>query len=379
VTEDADGAALRNYLTQGLKMTPTQANRWPWLVALLLFGWLLYQLTPILSPFLVGILLAYLGDPLVDRLERWKLSRTWGVVVVFALFSLLLLVLILVLVPMLGEQLVHLYQLAPLALDWLQLEALPWLQLQFGLEEGFWRFDHVKQAITDNLGSTTDVVGLILSQATASSLALLAWLGNLVLVPVVGFYLLRDWDQIMAKLRKLLPRRREAMVVDLMQECHEVIGAFLRGQLLVMLALAVVYAGGLMLVGVQLGLLIGVLAGLASIVPYMGFVVGIGAAIVAALFQAGLDPYLLLGVAAVFTVGQLLEGMLLTPLLVGDRIGLHPVAVIFAILAGGQLFGFTGVLLALPVAAVIMVLLRHVHDLYKLSDLYAPVDPPSEP
>jgi len=360
-------------------MTPTQANRWPWLVALLLFGWLLYQLTPILSPFLVGILLAYLGDPLVDRLERWKLSRTWGVVVVFALFSLLLLVLILVLVPMLGEQLVHLYQLAPLALDWLQLEALPWLQLQFGLEEGFWRFDHVKQAITDNLGSTTDVVGLILSQATASSLALLAWLGNLVLVPVVGFYLLRDWDQIMAKLRKLLPRRREAMVVDLMQECHEVIGAFLRGQLLVMLALAVVYAGGLMLVGVQLGLLIGVLAGLASIVPYMGFVVGIGAAIVAALFQAGLDPYLLLGVAAVFTVGQLLEGMLLTPLLVGDRIGLHPVAVIFAILAGGQLFGFTGVLLALPVAAVIMVLLRHVHDLYKLSDLYAPVDPPSEP
>src|SRR5690606_15429262 len=131
---------------------------------------------------------------------------------------------------------------------------------------------------------------------------------------------------------------REAMVVDLMQECHEVIGAFLRGQLLVMLALAVVYASGLMLVGVQLGLLIGVLAGLASIVPYMGFVVGIGAAIIAVLFQAGLDPYLLVGVAAVFTVGQLLEGMLLTPLLVGDRIGLHPVAVIFAILAGGQLF-----------------------------------------
>ena len=111
----------------------------------------------------------------------------------------------------------------------------------------------------------------------------------------------------------------------------------------------------------------------------MGFVVGIGAAIVAVLFQSGIDLYLLLGVAAVFTVGQLLEGMLLTPLLVGDRIGLHPVAVIFAVLAGGQLFGFTGVLLALPVAAVIMVLLRHVHDLYKLSDLYAPAEPPSQP
>jgi len=360
-------------------MTITQSNRWPWLVALLLCGWLLYQLTPILSPFLVGILLAYLGDPLVDRLERWKLSRTWGVVAVFTLFSLLLVLLILVLVPMLGKQLMHLYQLMPLALDWLQLEALPWVQMQFGLEEDFWRFDRVKQAITDNLGSTTDVVGLILSQATASSLALLAWLGNLLLVPVVGFYLLRDWDLIMAKLRKLLPRRREAMVVGLMRECHEVIGAFLRGQLLVMLALAVVYASGLMLIGLQLGLLIGVLAGLASIVPYMGFVVGIGAAIVAVLFQSGIDLYLLLGVAAVFTVGQLLEGMLLTPLLVGDRIGLHPVAVIFAVLAGGQLFGFTGVLLALPVAAVIMVLLRHVHDLYKLSDLYAPAEPTSQP
>ena len=167
----------------------------------------------------------------------------------------------------------------------------------------------------------------------------------------------------------------------LMRECHEVIGAFLRGQLLVMLALAVVYSAGLMLVGVELGLLIGVLAGLASIVPYMGFVVGIGAAVIAVLFQFGLELYPLLGVAAVFTVGQMMEGMLLTPLLVGDRIGLHPVAVIFAVLAGGQLFGFTGVLLALPVAAVIMVLLCHVHDLYKLSDLYAepPADPPRQP
>lgn len=128
-------------------------------------------------------------------------------------------------------------------------------------------------------------------------------------------------------------------MVRLMSECHEVIGAFLRGQLLVMLALAIIYASGLMLVGLELGLLIGVLAGLASIVPYMGFVVGIGAAVIAALFQFGLAPYPLIGVAVVFTVGQMLEGMLLTPLLVGDRIGLHPVAVIFAVLAGGQLFG----------------------------------------
>ncbi|UNG20158.1 AI-2E family transporter [Stutzerimonas zhaodongensis] len=362
-------------------MTITHNNRWLWLVALFLIGWLIYQLSPILSPFLVGILLAYLGDPLVDRLERWKLSRTWGVILVFSLFTLLCLLLLLVLVPMLGKQLMHLYELAPLGLDWLQLTALPWVQARFGLDDDFWRVDQLKSAFSANLGSTKDVVAIILSQATASSIALLAWLANLLLVPVVCFYLLRDWDLIMAKLRTLLPRRREDTVMALMRECHEVIGAFLRGQLLVMLALAVVYSAGLMLVGVELGLLIGVLAGLASIVPYMGFVVGIGAAVIAVLFQFGLELYPLLGVAAVFTVGQMMEGMLLTPLLVGDRIGLHPVAVIFAVLAGGQLFGFTGVLLALPVAAVIMVLLRHVHDLYKLSDLYAepPVDPPRQP
>ena len=171
-------------------------------------------------------------------------------------------------------------------------------------------------------------------------------------------------------MRRLLPRQREGLVVKLAGECHEVLGAFLRGQLLVMLALSVIYSAGLMLVGLELGLLIGVLAGLASIVPYMGFIVGIGAALTAALFQFGLEPYPLIGIGVVFMIGQLLEGMVLTPMLVGDRIGLHPVAVIFAILAGGQLFGFTGVLLALPVAAVIMVLLRHAHDLYKLSGLY---------
>jgi len=344
--------------------------RWLWLVAVLLLGWLVYALQPILSPFLVGILLAYLGDPLVDRLERRKLSRTWGVVLVFAVFTLLFALMLLVLLPMLGKQLVRLYEMAPQMLDWLQQQALPWIQLKLGLGEGFWRFDQLKAAFSGQLGKTTDILGLVLSKATSSGLALLAWLANLLLIPVVSFYLMRDWDLLMARLQALLPRSHEGLVVKLVGECHEVLGAFLRGQLLVMLALGLLYSLGLMLVGLELGLLIGILAGLASIVPYLGVVVGVGAALTAGFFQFGLDPYPLLGIAAVFTVGQLLEGMLLTPLLVGDRIGLHPVAVIFAIMAGGQLFGFTGVLLALPVAAVIMVLLRHAHDFYKLSDLY---------
>lgn len=356
-----------------MERTPNMpiSGRWWWLLGLVLCGWLVQQLMPILPPFLVAVLLAYMGDPLVDRLERLGLSRTGGVLVVFSLFSLACLLILLVLVPMLSKQLVELYQLAPKALDWLQKMALPWVQAKLGLKNGFWHFDQIRGALVNHLGSTTDVLGTVLARITSSGLAILAWLGNLLLTPIVGFYLMRDWDLMMGKLRGLLPRRRETYIVGLVRECHEVLGAFLRGQLLVMLALALTYASGLMLLGLNLGLLIGVLSGLASIVPYMGFVIGTSAALLAALFQFGLEPYALLGVAIVFGVGHLLEGMLLTPWLVGDRIGLHPVAVIFAILAGGQLFGFTGVLLALPVAAVIMVLLRHAHELYKLSNLYA--------
>lgn len=329
-----------------------------------------YQLLPILSPFLVSILLAYMGDPVVDLLERYKISRTWGVVIVFVLLGLLSLILLLVLVPMIGRQLVSLYELTPQLIDWVQGSALPWLQTQLRVSADLGSLESLKQMLNENLDKTTDVIQLLLSKVTSSSMAFLGWLANMLLIPVVTFYLLRDWDVLVAKMRRLLPRQKEALTVELIGECHEVLGAFMRGQLLVMLALSIVYAIGLMMLGLELGLLIGLLAGLASLVPYMGFIVGIGAALVAGLFQFGLNPYPILGIVAVFGIGQLLESMLLTPLLVGDRIGLHPVAVIFAILAGGQLFGFTGVLLALPVAAVIMVLLRHMHELYKDSDMY---------
>lgn len=343
---------------------------WLLLAALGLGLLVFYQLLPILSPFLISILLAYMGDPIVDLLERYKISRTWGVILVFVLLSLILLLLILVLVPMIGRQMVRLYELTPQLIDWLQGSALPWIQVQLGITTDASSLDQIKKLFSENIGKTTDFAQILLSKVTASSMAFLGWLANMLLIPVVTFYLLRDWDILVAKLRGLLPRQQEALTVKLIGQCHEVLGAFMRGQLLVMLALGIVYAVGLMSIGLELGLLIGLLAGLASLVPYMGFAVGITAALVAGLFQFGVDFYPLLGIVVVFSIGQLLEGMLLTPLLVGDRIGLHPVAVIFAILAGGQLFGFTGVLLALPVAAVIMVLLRYVHEQYKESNMY---------
>ena len=209
-----------------------------------------------------------------------------------------------------------------------------------------------------------------IKRITNSGFVLVAFVANLVLVPVVTFYLLRDWDVLVARVGTLIPRAYYGKIRELAQECHEILGAFIRGQLLVMLALGILYSVGLMLIGVRLGLLIGMLAGLASIVPYMGFVVGIVAALIAAFIQFHDVMHIVL-VLVVFGIGQMIEGMVLTPLLVGDRIGLHPVAVIFAILAGGQLFGFIGILIALPVAAVIMVLLRHIHDFYKGSSLYA--------
>lgn len=341
---------------------------WPWLAALgiLLFG---YALLPVLTPFLLSALLAYMGNPLVERLQR-RLSRTWAVIVVFLVLAGLLLLAFLILIPMLGRQLGDLYALTPQLLDWLQHTALPWLQHKLGVKENVWELDRLKQALGSQLGKAPDVASMLLGALGSSGMALAGWLANLFLVPVVTFYLLRDWPFIVEKARDVLPRRQEPLVVRLLGECHEVLGAFMRGQLMVMLALALVYALGLMLLGLKLGLLIGLLAGLASIVPYMGFIVGIGMALVAGFFQFGLDYLMLGGIVGVFMLGQVLESVALTPLLVGDRIGLHPVAVMFAILAGGQLFGFTGVLLALPVAAVLMVLLRYAYQCYRASELY---------
>ncbi|MFB9885624.1 AI-2E family transporter [Balneatrix alpica] len=330
---------------------------------------LLYLLQPILAPFLIGMLLAYLADPLADRLEARGMSRTWAVVTLFFIMTLILLGVLLLLLPLLGRQLEALAQLIPQALEVLQKQVLPWLQVTLGVELDAQLLAKVRQALTANWQQTTDIVTGLLTSATKSSLDVLAWGANLALIPVVTFYLLRDWDVLVAKIRELLPRNVEPVVSSWASECDEVLSSFMRGQLTVMVALGGIYALGLSLVGLKLALLIGMLAGLASIVPYLGMIVGLGAALIAALLQFDtLTP--LIGVGVVFMVGQMLEGMVLTPWLVGDRIGLHPVAVIFAILAGGQLFGLTGILLALPIAAVIRVFLSHVHGHYKSSHLY---------
>ena len=344
---------------------------WFILTLVLATGSLLYLLAPVLTPFLLSALLAYLGDPLVDRLERLGASRTLGVLAVFGFMLIAGVLALLILLPMLSHQAVAFLNNIPAALDSLQKQLAPRLATLIGRDVVSVDIEALRTAILEHWRQVGSVAGQVMSYFSRSGQVLLGWVTYLLLIPVVTFYLLRDWDALVAALHDLLPHSAAPTVVKLAMEIDAVLAEFLRGQLTVMLALAVIYTCGLWFVGLDLAFVIGMLAGLLSFVPYMGVIVGVVAAGVAAFLQFH-DVAHLLGVAAVFGVGQGLEGMVLSPLLVGDRIGLHPVAVIFAVMAGGQLFGFFGVLVALPVAAVVVVLLRHSRDEYLKSALYGP-------
>ncbi|MCB1787482.1 MAG: AI-2E family transporter [Chromatiaceae bacterium] len=356
----------------------TDAYRLWLLVSLSLLAWLLYLLSPILMPFVFSALLAYLGDPLVDRLEARGLKRTPAVALVFCVLTMLAILLLLLLVPRLEAQITQLLQKLPGYLEWLRGHLLPRLQALLPGEVGDFQFAMLPQALAKHWREAGGVLAGLWSSVSSSGMVLVGWLANLVLVPVLTFYLLRDWDHLIAGIHALLPRRNEVAWVRLARESDEVLGAFLRGQLLVMAALGVIYTTGLWLVGLDFALLLGMLAGVVSFVPYLGLIVGILVAGLASVLQSqGIAD--LPWVVVVFVVGQVIEGTFLTPRLVGERIGLHPVAVIFAVMAGGQLYGFFGILLALPVAAVAMVLVRHLVARYRSSTLYGEASPAEVP
>ncbi|HUR41847.1 MAG TPA: AI-2E family transporter [Verrucomicrobiae bacterium] len=329
---------------------------------------LLWLLGPILMPFAFSAGLAYLGDPLVDRLQRYRISRTGAVIIVFVVLSAVLLPALALLVPLLVEQVRVFVTHVPDYLDWLQNRGLPALGIQLPPEL---RLDpeNLKSVVAENLPQAGGIARDVLGGLAKSGTALLAFAAAMLLVPVVTFYLLRDWDRLVAWIDGIIPLRHRDLVRSLGGEVDSVLAGFLRGQLLVMLALSVIYSAGLSIVGLNLALLIGIGAGLVSFVPYLGFIAGILAATIAVLVQLHeIEP--LAWVFLVFMIGQMVESMVLTPWLVGDRIGLHPVTVIFAVMAGGQLFGFVGVLLGLPAAAVIAVVVRHAIDRWRQSAFY---------
>ena len=348
-------------------------RRLKWVV-LSAFGlWVMWLLAPVLTPFVVALMLAWLGDPLVDRLEARGRSRNTAVVLVFVLMILLLALALLILVPLIQRQIITLVAALPQGQEWLMNTAIPWIEQKTGLEIMAWLdpgrvFEWVRSHWQQAGGVATTFFGYV----SRSGFAMVAWVINLALLPILAYYFLRDWDKLVERVASMIPRNHIEVVTRLARESNDVLGAFIRGQIAVMIALGVVYAAGLTLVGLNLGLLIGLVAGLISFIPYLGATTGVVMAVLAALVQSqGVDLQLLVLVGVVFTVGQLLESYVLTPRIVGDKIGLHPVAVIFAVMAGGQLFGFLGMLLALPAAAVINVLLRYAHQRYRQSELYA--------
>jgi len=347
-----------------LRLKRRSSQRWLWASAALLVGAvLIYALSPILAPFLAAAIFAYILDPVVDKLERRGVSRTLGTVLTLLLLIALVVLFLLIVIPLFVKESVLLAEQFPSFLDKVKTEWLPWVAQKTGIELTL-DSGSIKQFITDNLSDAKGIAQRVFASVRIGGLAVVGFLVNLLLVPVVLFYLLRDWDVLVARIDDMIPRRWHTRARTIAGEVDAVLAEFLRGQVSVMLIMAVLYVLGLWAVGLQFALPIGLITGVLVFVPYLGSITGFLLATLAAVMQFQAMPGVL-GVWAVFAVGQLLEGLVVTPLLVGDRIGLHPVAVIFALLAFGQMFGFFGILLALPASAALLVALRHLSDDYR--------------
>ncbi|MBP6190552.1 MAG: AI-2E family transporter [Acinetobacter sp.] len=342
------------------------------LAGLILLLWVLYLLKPVVLPFIGAFFVAYLFSPLVDRLLKLKFPRWLAISVVFIGIGVTVTVALWFLLPLVWKQLIYARDSIPAGIHWVNSTFLPWVSSTFNVVPLELDVEQISAAIMEYVQTnySADSIQAIAARVAQSGLNFIQLGGVVLLIPIIAFYFLLDWDRMLQGFRRLIPRPYETTVLNIAQECHSVLGAFVKGQFLVMFLLGIVYAVGLQLIGLEVGLIIGMVAGLASIIPYLGFAVGIVAAVIASLFQFGLDWMQLLLVAVVFMVGQMVEGYILQPFLLGDKIGLSPVAVVFAVLAGAQLAGFLGMLIALPVAAVIVVLLKYARECYEQSACY---------
>lgn len=355
-------------------MAPAAAvvGRWRfWVGVAAGFLLLLWLLNDILLPFVVGAAVAYFFDPLVMRLQRVGLSRTWATTLVTVIAALVAVGAMMAVLPPLLGQLEELITSAPTfvvkAVQGLQPMIEP-IRQRMGLPP--LSLDDLQTAVTQRAGQMLSLLGGIAGGLAQRGVAIINLLGLLFLTPVVTFYLLRDWPKVLATIDRALPRDHAATIRGLARESNAAVAGYLRGQALVCLCLGTLYGVGLTIVGLQFGIVIGLIAGLISFIPFVGTLVGAVLSIGMALAQFPPDWMGVVKVAAVFVLGNLIEGNFLSPKLVGDRVGLHPVWIMFALLAGGSLFGFTGVLLAVPAAAVIGVVVRHLMKRYRDSTLY---------
>jgi predicted PurR-regulated permease PerM len=355
-----------------MQFTPPQKTFAAWsLIAALLAG-VLWLLAPVLTPFVVAAVLAYALTPLVDWLDgvgRGRVPRLLAVLVVELLFLVVVLAILLLMVPILAKELPLVREQLPQLLEGVNTSLKPWLA-QWGIRFTLNVASIKAFAVAHLSGNMEDIVGSVLASLKLGGSVAFSLIGNAILIPVALFYLLMDWEHFVGQLRHLIPPRLHAPTDSFMAEADSVLGQYLRGQLLVMLILAVFYSFGLGLFGLDLALPIGIFTGMAIFVPYLGFGVGMVLATLAGLLEFSAESGLGYTVAMVYGLGQVVESFFLTPRLVGERIGLHPLAVIFALLAFGQLFGFVGVLIALPVSAVLLVAVRRIRTGYLSSRLY---------
>jgi len=354
-----------------MQFTPAQKRAAAWLLIALLAVLALRSLGPVLTPFIVAAVLAYALTPLVDRLDalgRGRVPRFVAVAIVELLLILALVCLVLLIVPVIAKELPLMRQQLPQVFDKLNSTLAPWLA-SLGIKISL-DLESLKALLLQYLNANyADALGSLLPSLKLGGSVALTVIGYAVLIPVALFYLLLDWKQLVHRVLELVPPRARPGVDSFTTEADQVLGQYLRGQLLVMLTMAVFYSTGLALFGLDLAVPIGFFTGLAMFVPYIGFGIGLILAVLAGLLQFASVKALVM-VAAVYGTGQVIEGFYLTPRLVGERIGLHPLAVIFALLAFGQLFGFAGVLVALPASAVLLVAIRRLRAGYMGSNLY---------
>lgn len=339
-----------------------------WLAVGAVLLWLLWLLAPVLTPFLVGAVLAYVLHPAVEWMVLRRVPRLLAVILVEVGLIVALLLLLLLMVPILSKELPLLREQIPLLAERVNQSVLPWLN-QWGIHAAL-DTESIKAFVLKYLNANLeDWLAALLSSARIGGSIVLALIGNAVLMPVVLFYLLMDWAALVRRAESMVPPRLLPVVHDFLAECDEVLGQYLRGQLLVMLILAAGYSIGLLLFGFDLAVPVGVFTGLAIFIPYLGYGLGLLLALLAGVLQFG-GWYGVIAVAVVYGIGQVLESLVLTPRLVGERIGMNPLMVIFVLLAFGHLFGFVGVLVALPVGALLVVAVRRLRRAYLASSLY---------
>ena len=351
-----------------MPISPAQRRGFAWAALALSAGLLLWLLAPVLTPFVVAAVLAYALHPAVEALAGRRVPRLLAVIAVEVLAIASLLALLLLIVPIISKELPLLREQVPLLADSINQRLTPWLA-QFGITLSL-DSASIKAFATKLLDANLeDWIGAALSSARIGGSLLLAFVGNAFLMPVVLFYLLMDWPNLVERLHGFVPPRLRQSVQGFLDECDGVLGQYLRGQLMVMGALAVYYSVALAIAGFDLAFPVGVFTGLAVFIPYLGFGLGLALALLAGALQFA-SWYGIVAVAIIYGIGQLGESLFLTPRLVGERIGLNPLAVIFALLAFGHLLGFIGVLIALPVSALILVALRRARSAYLGSRLF---------